>query len=175
MKQIYLTAMFTLAGCTLSAQTPADSTTLQSLLTEVRQLRLALEKATFFGPRMQVAIERLRIQDDKVTRLSRELGDVRRELSAVTSDQARMTEELQNIEQRISSEASGSELRKQLEQQRAEIKLNFERFAARITDLKVRESDGDISLQQERRTLLDMNEKLNAMERQLEPTPSKQP
>ena len=75
--------VFAFCNQAMHAQATADQATLQSLLTEVRQLRLALEKAMAIGPRMQVTLERIRMQDEKVSRISRELSDTRRELAGI--------------------------------------------------------------------------------------------
>src|SRR3954451_17641883 len=93
--------VFAFCNQTMHAQATADQATLQSLLTEVRQLRLALEKAMAIGPRMQVTLERIRMQDEKVSRIGRELSDTRRELAGMLSGQSRTTEQAQSLEQRI--------------------------------------------------------------------------
>src|SRR5713101_3329534 len=63
------------------AQAPAsDVQTLQALLTEVHQLRIALERSTQIAPRIQIAVERLKLQQEQVARVSRQLQDLRHEL-----------------------------------------------------------------------------------------------
>ncbi len=60
-----------------SGDAPAGQATIQALLVEVRQLRLALERSTSIVPRIQLAAQRFQAQQDRVDRLSRELRDFR--------------------------------------------------------------------------------------------------
>src|SRR5690349_14763551 len=85
-------------SATVRGQAQSDQATMQSLLAEVRQLRQALEKIVATGPRMQVALERLRMQDEKVSRLGKDLSDVRRELGGLVSIQTRTAEDVRNHE-----------------------------------------------------------------------------
>ena len=72
--------IFLLAACpiTLFAQ-PAetDQRVLQTLLTEVQQLRVAIERSTLLGARTQLAISQLQLQESKTERLSREFQALR--------------------------------------------------------------------------------------------------
>ena len=58
------------------AQTSSDGT-IQALLAEVRQLRLALERSAVVAPRIQITLHRMQIQQNSVFRASRELENVR--------------------------------------------------------------------------------------------------
>src|SRR5579863_6289449 len=74
-------------GFTARAQnTSPDPQTLQALLTEVHQLRLALERSSQIAPRIQIAVERLKLQQDQVARTGRELEELRRDMDARRSD-----------------------------------------------------------------------------------------
>jgi hypothetical protein len=58
-----------LAACpaALLAQTPdADQRVLQTLLSEVQQLRIAIERQTLLGTRTQIAISQLQLQESRV-------------------------------------------------------------------------------------------------------------
>src|SRR5215831_12171359 len=78
-----LTVLFVAISLAASAQTPpaqSDSSVIQALLSEVHQLRLAIERTNSIGPRIQLAVERVRIQQQVVTRLSDQLEAVRNDL-----------------------------------------------------------------------------------------------
>src|SRR6266550_121368 len=53
----------------------SEKATLQALLTEVRQLRFALERSTSVVPRIQLAFQRFQLQQDRVDSLSKQLQD----------------------------------------------------------------------------------------------------
>ena len=79
-----------LAASPLWAQ-PAenDPRILQTLLSEVQQLRLAVERSTLLGTRTQLAISQLQLQEAKAERLSRELTSLCDETSRLVSQKAR--------------------------------------------------------------------------------------
>ena len=66
-----------------SADATTDKATIQALLVEVRQLRLAMERSSSLVPRIQLAAQRLQAQQDRVDRLSRELRDFRYQMTKV--------------------------------------------------------------------------------------------
>src|SRR5260370_31586003 len=81
-----------------------DKGTLQALLTEVRQLRLALERSTSVVPRIQLAFQRLQLQQDRVDRLSKQLQDSHKQTAATGVGKARVVASIQQLEVRISQE-----------------------------------------------------------------------
>src|SRR5262249_25147044 len=52
----------------------------QEILSEVRQLRVEVQRLKASAFQTQVVIERLRLQQDQVTRLTREIGEVREKI-----------------------------------------------------------------------------------------------
>jgi len=145
-----------------------DSATLQALLAEVRQLRRAVEKTTSLGPRMQLLLQRAQFQEQKVLRISQQLDEVRKQIAGDTARQTAVNENLAKLEQDIAAESDAGR-RAQLEDMRAGLKL----AAGRGPDqqLRARESELSNSLDVEQAALNDFNEKLDALERQLEAPP----
>lgn len=138
---------------------PGDSdTVLRQLLTEVRHLRLAIQRSTLLGTRFQVAIERLRIQQAHVDGLGRELADLRGSISGQESELARMVERRKSAEE---------EMAQAMRPERAEMENNvrllkaastsFEREIqenrAREADLAVRVQSGQVRLDELERDL----------------------
>jgi chromosome segregation ATPase len=159
----------TIIGLTVpaSAQTTnPDTPTIQVLLTEVRQLRLALEKSILLAPRMQLTMQRLQVQEQKVARLSQQLDEARKENSTVAARHVKLTEELNKAEQQISAETDAAR-RKQVEQLIADLKPEASDTTTQQS-LSARESEIAASLQNERAVLNELNDKLNRMERALE-------
>src|SRR4051812_19418779 len=76
----------------------SDSSIMQALLSEVHQLRLAVERANTVGPRIQLVIERMKLQREQVVRVSTQLDAVRRELEHTQSEQSRFADGIRNME-----------------------------------------------------------------------------
>src|SRR6266567_8536430 len=81
-----------------------ERATIQALLTEVRQLRFALERSTSVVPRMQLAFQRFQLQQDRVDRLSKQLQDSHRQTADTGVGKARLVASVQQLEVRISQE-----------------------------------------------------------------------
>jgi septal ring factor EnvC (AmiA/AmiB activator) len=152
------------------AQTPnQDTATIEALLSEVRQLRRTVEKMLSVGPRMQVILQRAQLQEQKVSRLSQQLDEVRKQIAEETAHQSAMAERLANLDQDISAETDARR-HGELEEARKELKM----AAGRGPDqrLGARESELANSLATEQAVLNELNEKLDALERQLEASPA---
>jgi len=157
-----------LAAWAAVAQSPADAT-LQALLTEVRQLRLTVEKSVSLGPRIQLLLQRAQLQDQKVARISQQLDEVRRQIADETKRQTNAAEAQAKFEQALVSE-SDAERRKQMEHELEDLKV----IAARGPDPQLRTREGELAslLQTEQAALDELNGKLDAVERQLEALPA---
>src|SRR5207245_10870136 len=82
---ILIAAVLTAAGTT-HAQT-SDSA-IQALLDEVRQLRLAVERSAVMAPKIQMTLQRMQLQQDSVSRASRQLEDLREQLAKSAAEEA---------------------------------------------------------------------------------------
>lgn len=58
---------------------------MQALLSEVRQLRWSVETTLSLGPRMQLLLAAGAVHEQKVSRLSKQLDEVRRQIAAETA------------------------------------------------------------------------------------------
>ena len=96
--------LLALAQQTGTADLTPEKATLQALLTEVRQLRLALERSTSVLPRIQLAFQRLQLQQDRVDRLSKQLQDSHTHTAATVDKKAHLATAIQQFESRISQE-----------------------------------------------------------------------
>jgi len=158
-----------------AAQTPApESTVVQALLVEVHQLRLALERANTIAPRIQLTVERMKLQQDRVTRLSGQLEQVRREFDDYQSHTARSAAELQDRQSYLAQVNDPAE-RKKVADDISQMKAALDEGNARIQSARTRETDLDSRLRSEQATLDNLNDRLNQIERSLdEPRVSQQ-
>jgi methylphosphotriester-DNA--protein-cysteine methyltransferase len=155
-----------LAAGPAPAQTSSpDSATIQALLSEVRQLRRTVETKISLGPRMQILIQRAQFQEQKLLRVQQQLDDVRKQISDQTARQTAANDRLAKIEQEISAESDAAR-RTQLEDMRTGLKMVVGN--APDQQLRGRESDLSSALDTEQAALNELNEKLDALERQLE-------
>jgi hypothetical protein len=66
-----------------AAAAPAQHDVLGELLTEVRSLRQAMERAATVGARIQLLVARIQLQEQRITESARRLSAVRDELSKI--------------------------------------------------------------------------------------------
>src|SRR5258708_1035326 len=98
----------------LAQQPGNDSRTLETLLSEVQQLRMAIERSTLLGARTQLAISQLQLQEGKVEKLSRDLASARELAVRAKLERVSFTEAVKDLESRKSSLAD-PKLRDQME------------------------------------------------------------
>jgi len=158
-----------LAGLALSslafAQKPdsPDSQTMQALLSEVRQLRAAIERAMAIQPRIQITLERMQVGQRRIEQLSRPLEDVRRQIA----DRARSAGDQAAIESQLASEQDPNR-RKQLEDMLKAIKAEAERRSVEDVQLRARESELLSALQAEQNKMNELSDRLDKMDQSLE-------
>ena len=70
---LFLSLTFALAG-----QSPAaDQQLTQSLISEIQQLRMAIERSTLLNARTQLAISQLQLHEQSVARLTTQMNETR--------------------------------------------------------------------------------------------------
>src|SRR2546430_14423384 len=90
-----------LASSFATAQDPADTSRdaiVQALLKEVHALRIAMEHGTQIGPRIQIALARIQMQEERVRNATRQLQDVRDKLAEVQTRKTDLTDQTKHIE-----------------------------------------------------------------------------
>jgi chromosome segregation ATPase len=152
------------------AQTPPpptpDSSLIQALLSEVHQLRLAIERSNTLSPRIQLVVERVKMQQSVVTRLSDQLESTRRELDNAQSNQTRAAEHVKNYETEL-SQVTDPMKRQQMDLELKVFKPEVERTQQLMEALRGREADLSSRLRSEQATLDGLNDRLNQIERTL--------
>lgn len=158
------------------AQTPAapmrgaatdDAQVLRALLTEVRELRMTLQRVNVKAYRMQIGLERLRQQQARVDQFSRELTEVRMNLAEATANRPRMAERLKEMEARFNQETDPA-VRANLEAECKDFKYNLEQLVTSLEQQKARESELSRILQEEQDRLDQISAQLDSLSRELE-------
>jgi hypothetical protein len=140
---------------------------MQELLNEMRQLRLAFQRLSLTSYRTQVMMERLRLQQEQVSRINTELSAVRGKLGEVRAQNSRMQSVMGDAEDKVDSGISPpSEVNA--------IKAALEEFKKLEQTLVDREIELSNELNTERGNLGDLNQRLDALEREMVQTGSEE-
>ena len=145
-----------------TATKPTSEQSLQELVGEVRQLRATLQRMNTAMYKGQVMLERLKLQQEQVFRISRELADTRENLTEMRTRQTRLKELLGRAE-------AGVETGVKHPADLAELKAELELLKDREQRLVARETQLSNDLELERAKLNELNDRLNAVELELAP------
>ena len=165
--------LFVLLTCTFayaSAQQPAKSAvqpsseqSLQELVAEVRQLRATMLRMNAAVYKGQVLLERLKLQQEQVTRVSRELAQVREEVQELRAVQQRLKEMAPRVQEGVDAGVKHPN-------EVIELKRELDQLGQREQRSLMRETRLNNELEAERALLNELNDKLNALV-ELEMTP----
>jgi SMC interacting uncharacterized protein involved in chromosome segregation len=156
-----------------------DKATLQALLTEVRQLRFALERSTSVVPRIQLAFQRVQLQQDRVDRLSKQLQDFHAEAAVRVDRKTRLAAAVQQFETQISQEQDPKR-RKGLELEMKGATVELEQQTLHEQQQQAQEIQFSGQLQTEQGKLSELSDQLNDLDKKLQqdqptPVPSARP
>jgi len=161
-------------GLPAPAQNQSDAT-IQVLITEIRQLRLALEKSALVAPKIQVTLQRVQLQQDTVNRLHRLLEDHRNSLAKAATEESNLAAHAKRLEEHLLQEQDPNR-RKQMEEEVRHLKGRSEKTEQqRMHEQQQRQRESDLAskLQLEQSKLDELNDKLTSLERLLDPPPNR--
>ena len=146
-----------------------DSKTLDALLSEVRELRLAIERSTLLATRTQLLLSQLQLQEAAVARVAQQYSEVKSEGPGATANVARITEQVKHLEEsRTSPEWSSPQKHDELESIIKQQKLNLDQATVYEQQRAARESDLALQLQQAQAQVADARARIAEMERSLD-------
>jgi hypothetical protein len=141
--------------------------TMQALLNEVRQLRLAIQRSNLTAHHSQVIIERMRTQRQQVDRLSDRLRGNRDQIAHLKMEQTEHQHELKKIEERLSQQTDVGVIG-ELEERRDHHKRRLEFLVQEEARSRENESQSAAQLLIEQAKLAEFNDQLDALQRELE-------
>jgi len=144
-----------------SAQADRDQT-LRQLLTEVRELRLAVQRAMVSSTRFQMLIERVRVQQAHVDTLSRQLESVHSQAAEMKAAKPQMEQQIKDAEgmlERTSDPIAHAELESRIKVFKAELA----RLGQEDERLRNRETAIDSELQSAQSQLNELNSQLDLL------------
>lgn len=155
----------------ISAQAPRTAQgqdVLPDLLAEVRGLRAAMEQMASAGPRVQLALGRLQLQEQRVNNLLRRIETVRTSLAAAQRQDEGTRQEVASIEETLKSGVvPEGRSRAVLEEQLVGLKMSSARTATDVQRLQVEESGSVQELAMEQGRWTDINQRMEELERAL--------
>jgi len=143
-----------------SVQEDRDQT-LKQLLAEVRELRLALQRATVSSIRFQMLIERVRVEQGQVDSLSGQLVSVRSQLTKLKAEKVDVASRMKDLEDRL-GQSSGDE-HATIERTLKEGKSWLESKAAEEQQQIEAQADLSMRLQVEQSKLNELNTQLDSL------------
>lgn len=169
-----LTVFFFASFLVVTAQTrgTADTAsndekpTLQALLDEVRLLRLEVQRSNLQTYRTQLILGQLRIQQEHVDRVSRQLDLSRNELADAKQARVQLSERIKDAEEKMNSdpdEDTRAQARLVLKDLQVELQQKREQEQAKVE----RESQLAAQLQAEQSKLAVLSERMEALEREV--------
>jgi len=140
------------------------------LLTEVHALRLAMEQTATTTPRLQLTLARLTIAEQRVSHLTVQLEDVRKQL-ADNSIELQKIGDLITENERAIQFAPDDQTRRQGEFEHRDMKRRQAWMAAIDRQLRERENEDAQALSTEQSRWFELNSRLDELERLLSPVP----
>src|SRR5713226_1841979 len=136
--------------------------TLKQLLTEVRELRLAVQRATVNNTRFQMLIERVRVQQAHVDALSRELENVHSQVAEIKAAKPQMEQQIKDAEDLL-DRTPDPNAHAELESRIKVVKGNLARLSQEDERLRSRETALDTDLQAAQGKLNELNGQLDSL------------
>jgi len=165
---VTIAAIVTIAAPVAEAQeTQARPDVLASLLVEVRALRESLEQLAAAGPRVQLAMGRLQIQEQRLTAARRRLDDLREAIANGDRELADLRERLALGEDAVSRVDAAE--REAMTAQMKMVKSALAQRAADVQRLREQEAEqaGTVAAEESRWT--EFSQRLDELERALNP------
>ncbi len=140
---------------------------MQALLSEVRQLRQALERSSTVVPRLQLAIARYQMQQERVDRLERDLRSFRLQLASDLSGKEHLATALKQLEDQAAQSQDPMQ-RKQMEDATKIARAELEQQTVRGDQGRAQEQEMVSQLRAEEAKLSELNEQMNQMDRKVQ-------
>lgn len=152
----------------LAAQSAeSDQRVTQALITEIQQLRMAIERSTLLNARTQLAISQLQMQETAVARLSTQLNDTR--MQSQVRRMAPLVERITEREaKRTAPEFAAPPKREQLEAEIRNMKEELQMVQGMETTRSAREGELAVQLQQAQSQIAASRSRIEEMERALD-------
>jgi chromosome segregation ATPase len=134
------------SGATNAINKSNQEQIVQEILSEVRQLRVEVQRLKASAYQTQVVIERLRLQQEQVNRLTREVGEVRERISETKTRQVKMDGVLEETEKHVKTGVIPQSELKRISGEIEELKQREERLTEQESQLSAELADERVKL-----------------------------
>ena len=138
---------------------------LNTLVVEIRGLRAAIEQMTSANARVQLAMGRLQLQEQRVNTLLRRLDDLRQSRATAEREASRVQDEITRLEEMAPRADPGE--RRGLEQAMRDMKAMAPVHAADAQRLAAQEAEAAALVSAEQRRWNEFNQQLEELDRTL--------
>jgi flagellar biosynthesis/type III secretory pathway chaperone len=145
----------------------SDSGQMKALVSEVRALRVAIERAAASNAQSQVLLGRVQLQENRLATLSRQYQEARTRTLDSQTAQTGLEHELQRTQAAESGTPRPPEERQALEQRITQLKSQVAHQQARTAQLRADETATADMLAMEQQRWADFNQRLEGIERTL--------
>jgi hypothetical protein len=164
-KAVWLLAGVVALAVPAFAQSGATDT-LSALLVEVRQLRIAMERAATTTPQVQLLGTRLTVQSERMSQIERDHDATKRELDDVAAALAEMDAQMADLETRAAQETN-PERQRGLAMAQGDVKVQKAELNARHLRLRARQSELATRFGSEQLQWTALNRRLDDIEREI--------
>jgi hypothetical protein len=153
----------------LAAQSGDNGKVTEALISEIQQLRLAIERSTLLNARTQLAISQFQLQETTVARLASQLNDVHMQTPGLNGRRTRLTDAIQHMEQqKLTPEFASGPKKEQLESELRDSKIELEQANAMQVSFSAREGELAAALQAAQAQIAASRARIDEMERALD-------
>jgi chromosome segregation ATPase len=162
-----------LAVSTSASQSPArqaapqQEDVLPALLVEVRGLRAAMEQMASAGPRVQLALGRVQLQEQRVNNLLRRSEEAKNQLEGTQRKYEQTQQQLRGIQEALREPRPEGPSAAELQAAQRETERELARVAADIQRLTADSATIDADLATEQGRWIDLNQRMEALEQSL--------
>jgi hypothetical protein len=149
-------------------QPPPPSDLTAALLAEVHELRLAMERSATVAPRVQLTLARLNIEEQRTVVLGRDLDQIRQQLASANLETRKLAGDLEDVQKALPTAGDASQ-RRGFEFEEQALKRKLVQQAAVEDRLRTRETEAAQLLGAEQSRWVDLNSRLDELERLLGP------
>lgn len=140
--------------------------TLSALLVEVRALRVAMERAASTTPQIQLLAARLTVQNERLSRASRDADAAHQELDRVLAETSSLTTRAVQMEEMLSRETDPQRVR-DLKSDQQGIKAMLEERSGQEARIRARDNELANEVAVEQAQWAELNRRLDELEREL--------
>jgi chromosome segregation ATPase len=151
------------------AAPPSETDVLPALLTEVRGLRAAMEKMASAGPRVQLALGRVQLQEQRINNAIRRLDEMRTSVAGAQTEYDHLQEELRGVEGALRSPRPEGPPIEELKMMQEAMPRRIAQALTKLQRATADEAALAAELSNEQARWTDLNQRMEALEATLAP------